>query len=207
MKIKALLLTLPALLLVACNHNQDAQVSGAKTTVNAAQVSTAQTSAYKDTPKISRHQQGMANFPGKPHAPVTMTYDFVNTAELGKELEIKLTVRVERDTQTLEVKYKTNDSLKSMDVIQQHVFGNMQKGASETVIIRVVPEQAGLHYVNVFAAIAVDGGMQSRSFAIPVTTGSQSTEQMKATQTKLPKGMKYLPEQNVISMPSSAPAE
>ncbi|MCW9047626.1 MAG: hypothetical protein OQK46_06050 [Gammaproteobacteria bacterium] len=209
MNIKVLFLILTAFSLSACNHNQETQgktQEGHKVTTTEIS-SAAQTSAYEGAAKISRLQNSVVNFPGKPHAPVSMTYEFVQTAELNEELEIKLSVRVETSTEMLKVNYTTQDSIKSMDASQQYEFSQLQKGATQVVTIRVIPEQSGLHYVNVFATIVVDGGLQSRSFAIPVSTGSVSTEQMKSIQLSSPKGMRYIPEQNIISMPSSEPTQ
>jgi len=143
---------------------------------------------------------------GKPHAPVSMRYVFNSTVELNEPLGINLTFTVERETQMLEVAYTIDSDLRSLDAAQQFQFTQLIKGSQEQVTIEVVPQQGGLHYINVFATITINGMQQTRAFAIPVSIAGEATQLQKNSQNEPPaNGMRYLPQQNVISMPANEP--
>ena len=188
MIIKLLLISLAISFLAACNQ-QTANESVDMGTVK---------SQYNKPP----------TFIGKPHAPVSMSYESDESAELNQVFEIRLTFTVERETEMLEVVYTTDVGLKSADVKQQYQFNNLTKGSEERLTITVIPQQGGLNYINVFASILLNGHQQSRAFAIPVNIDTpQSSQLLKGTQSEPAKGMQYLPEQNVISMPAVEPTK
>lgn len=176
MKIKHLLLTLSVFILFACNQDNEHK------TVNGSSIV------------------------GKPHAPVSMTHEYLNTPALDKVSEIKLIFSVKHNTETLQVSYKTTANLKSVDVKQHIIFAQLEKGDEESFVIKVMAEKAGLSYVNVFATITTDGKSQSRSFAVPVNI--DSTDKNSAIQqTQSKSSDKHLPVQNVISMPAVESSE
>ncbi|HED33699.1 MAG TPA: hypothetical protein ENJ08_05695 [Gammaproteobacteria bacterium] len=183
MNIKPLSLLLTLSLLVACNQqvaNESAESGGATAT----------------------EYNMSSRFVGKPHAAVSMRFILNGPAELNQPLDISLTFTVERDTEMLEVEYRTNAGLQSTDASQQYQFTQLVKGTKQQINIGVVPQQSGLHHINVFATISVDGIRQTRPFAIPVSIEG-STQLQKTGQDESANGMLYLPEQNVISMPAA----
>jgi len=184
MNIKLLIIMPVLALLLACNQQEAAR--------------------HGSTSKGSADQYTLSSrFVGKPHAPVAMRYELNSPAELGEPLDITLTFSTEHATPLLEVAYTTGDSFRSLDATQQYQFTQLIKGAKEQVTISVVPLQRGLNHINVFAGINVNGAVQTRAFAIAVNIISEAGVLQKATQNEPANGMRYLPEQNVISMPAS----
>ncbi|VAW62267.1 hypothetical protein MNBD_GAMMA09-324 [hydrothermal vent metagenome] len=146
-----------------------------------------------------------AKYPGKPHAPVSMKYALTGKATLNQPLDISLTFSVEQETSLLEAGYTTDSGLISADAAQQYQLGRLLPGAEKTINITIIPQQSGLNHVHVFATLNINGGQQSRSFAIPINIASDSKQLMSTTQNKSDNGMRYLPDQNVISMPAAEP--
>ena len=179
MKIKHLLLTLSVFILFACNQDNEHK------TVNGSSIV------------------------GKPHAPISMTYEYLNTPELDKVSEIKLIFSIKHNTEILQVSYKTTDQLKSVDAKQQIIFAQLEKGDEESFVIKVMVEKAGLAYINVFATITTDGKSQSRSFAVPVNIDSPNSVDKNSSnnQSQSKPSVKHLPGQNVISMPAVESSE
>lgn len=162
------------------------------------------------------YERTTSGFIGKPRAPISMRYEYMNPAVLNEKLDIKLVFKVQRDTETLQVRYKTTPSLKSVDASQLFEFTRLANSEEVSFVIQVMAEKAGLHYVNVSSKILIDGVQQSRSFAIPVklvALNSASGVTLEAVERKSSTdNNNYLPEQNVISMPaveldSTSPAE
>ncbi len=180
MNIKHLLILLTLSFLLACSQ-QEASESAAGA--------------------IATEYNMQSRFVGKPHAPVSMSFILNSPVELNQPLDISLTFTVEQDTEILEVEYRTDASLRSNDVSQQYQFTRLIKGAKQQIDISVVPQQSGLHHINVFASINIDGIQQTRPFAIPVSIEG-STQLQKTGQNEPANGMRHLPAQNVISMPA-----
>lgn len=154
------------------------------------------------TKNTSIEKQPHEHFIGKPQAAISLNYEYLNSTELNEILEIKLVFKVSRDTDALYVDYRVGPGLKLLDSQSGYQFNNMSKGSSEEIIVRVIPESAGQQVINISAAIDVKGMKQSRAFMVPVTTSS--TNQLKSNQiTPAKEGMKYIPSQNVISMPAT----
>jgi len=130
-----------------------------------------------------------------------MKYDYLNTPELNEPFEIKLEFKLKQDAEELQVSYQAPEHLNLSGIVQPVIFSKLARGATETLIITVTPEQPGRHYINISATVIVDGTSQSRSFAVPVAVGTEL--QQKAGKDIQHNGMKYLPEQNVISMPAT----
>lgn len=192
-KTLTLLMLLPGIL-VACN--QDEKLSSV---INQADLD----HTHVQQVDLSQDSSG---FIGKPHAPISMNYEFLNHAELNSDHEIRLTFTLQQDSELLEVVYKTSENLKSIDPVQQQVFTRPEKGAEHSFLIHVVAEKAGLSYVNVFASIIMKGKKQSRSFAIPIKIERLKTDadlaQQKSTPDQKPSRNQREIKQNVISMPA-----
>lgn len=189
----ALLILLPGLL-VACN--QDEKINSVISPLSIDQ---------PDLHKADSHKAASGSI-GKPHAPISMNYEFLNQVEINSELEIRLTFTLQQDSELLEVVYKPSENLKSVDAVQQQIFIKPEKGAEQSFVIRVVTDKGGLSYVNVFASITEQGRKQSRSFAIPVNIDLQKSDvdiaqQKSATDPTSDRKQQHI-EQNVISMPA-----
>jgi len=178
---KIILVGLLSILLLACN--QEAQT--------------------KNTASLEK--QPHRHFIGKPQAGISLKYEYLNSTELNEILEIKLVFTVSRDTDALYVDYRVNPGLKLVDLQSEYQFNNMSKGSREEIVLRVIPELAGEQVIYISAAIDVNGSKQSRAFMVPVTLGS--TNELKSNQNIPAKGMKYIPSQNVISMPATETTE
>ena len=181
MNIKFIILSLSIILLSACK--QEAQL--------------------EPTKKLSVGK-GDTHNTVKPHAPVSMEYSFISTPEINKVLEVRLDFKVSRDTPHLKVVYHTTTALKSVDTVQQFELYNLHQGSIEPVFIQVLVEQPGKHLIYVSASMDINGISQSRAFVVPVNIAG-ATQQLKSEKSDQSNGMKYLPEQNVISMPASVP--
>lgn len=185
MKIKSLLLILMVSLIAACN--QDVQTNASH--------SSAPTQA--------------ASYVAKPQAPVSMSFEVLNKAALGEVLDIKLIFKAGRTTEALKVVYHLPAGLTSVDAQSQFEFNKLAKGALESVMLKLIPEQLGQHNINITASIEIDGISQSAVFVVPVSLGvNQQLKTKQAIQSvEAVHGMHHLPEQNVISMPAAkAPA-
>ena len=177
MKMKYILLGLLSFLLLACN--QEVQTKNA----------------------VSSEKHSHKHFIGKPQAAISMHYEYLNSKEINKELEIKLVFKVSHDTDALYVNYRVNPGLKLLNSQTEFQFNKLSKGASNEIVLRIIPEMPGQQIIYITAAIDVNGSQQSRAFMVPVSTGS--TEQLKSQQITSPKGTRYIPSQNVISMPAT----
>ncbi len=150
----------------------------------------------------------------KPRAAVMMTYEFDNDAVIGEYLDIKLNFKTSRAVESLQVEYHIESGLAGVTAQSLFQFQALAAADQKTVVLTVLPEQEGQHLIHVYATLHINGQNQSRSFIVPVAVQSDEISavkeqadqpqllQQKRQNTSLPKGMHYLPEQNVISMPA-----
>jgi len=148
-------------------------------------------------PSTTQHQQ----VKGKSHAPVAMKFEFLDDIKLNEAIEIKLFFKAGLNTDALKVEVTAGSGVVINSAQLQYQFNNVVKNDINTLVLSVTVNQPGKHVLNVYAAIDVSGVAQARSFVVPFNIAASAAS--KATSNSLSKGMKYIPEQNIISMPAS----
>jgi hypothetical protein len=109
--------------------------------------------------------------PGKPSAPITMTYEIVGNPIVGAPVRINIDVRSAEGPVT--VYYSINDT--SALMFQE---GQVQRWeirdpeAANFQQLSVVPQREGRLYVNVSAEVMTPNGSMIRSMAIPLKVGT-----------------------------------
>ncbi len=127
----------------------------------------AQTPTKSDT---AEREQRVAS-PGKPGAPIQLQYEVKGQLQTGGEVIVKLAFSgVGADMVTASV--RPDPGLVRMDSAEDLRLPVQQKGGVATgQEIRLIPEQDGIYYVNIFASMMINGEEQFKSFAIPVEVG------------------------------------
>ena len=184
-------------LLVSCN--QQAQTQDHSHTNN---------QAHNQAKDISKQLQ-QTHAVTKPHASIFMEYEIVNPVEINKMLDINLTFTSRRNADLLSVEYSLDTGLSANGEPRRFEFRPLAKGEQKSVVLKVMPEQVGEFSINVYASIEINGKQQSRPFIVPISvpqpgnsTQSQTINEKPQAGT-LDKGMQFMPEQNVISMPAN----
>ncbi|MGI9203511.1 MAG: hypothetical protein ACR2Q3_05855 [Woeseiaceae bacterium] len=134
--------------------------------------------------------------PGKPGAPVDISYEVVGNAFVG--VPVAINIRFEATDGPLDVKYSINDT--SAVLFQDGQVEQLEivdPGVGSVQQITVVPQREGRVYVNVSVEVPADFGTMIRSIAIPVNVGTATKE------TTINGELKQGPEnETVISMPA-----
>ena len=133
---------------------------------------------------------------GKPGAPVSLAYKVPAAPALGTAIDIVITVTIDSPVDRVEINMTKSEGLELVSAPRLEL-GAQKPGSTHEMIVSVIPWEAGMRFVNVFAL--TENGSQSsrRSFAIPVTGGGDQTPQ-KASGT-----LKEMPDgEKVISLPA-----
>jgi len=138
---------------------------------------------------------------GKSHAAITMRYELLNTVALNQVLELKLSFNVGHDVESLRVEYFAEAGLSVINSQNVYVFNKISKDEAQTLLLSVRPELPGEHVINISATIETQAGSQSRSFEIPITLPAKNQPQPQTS--KAHNTGRFIPDQNVISMPAS----
>jgi len=193
MKMHIPFLILSISFLVSCNQQAQTQVQAQE----------------KDQAKKVSKQLRQTHAVIKPHAPVYMDYEIVNPVELNKKLDIILTFSSKRNSDILSVEYNLDAGLSAIGGPLHFEFKQLAKNEQKSIVLKIMPEQAGEFSINVYASIEINGKAQSRAFIVPISvpqTGN-SIQSQAVTEKPQPatsdKGMRFMPDQNVISMPAS----
>jgi len=110
-------------------------------------------------------------YPGKSHAAVEMDYAMKKNIVAGEEVEVIITFTNTKNVDYLEVNFRLDAGLESVDLLQQKNFGTLTTGQTSIVSLPIRAENNGLYYIYVVATL-VDDKRQSRSFAIPINVGN-----------------------------------
>jgi len=197
MKMQNLFLFLSIGLLLSCNQQAQTQAN--------AQAKVQPHNQAKDISKQRQHVHAVT----KPHASIFMDYEIVNPVELNRMLDIKLTFMSKRNTDMLSVEYSLDAGLSANGEPRQFEFKQLAKGETKSIVLKVMPEQAGEFSINVYASIEINGKNQSRAFIVPISVPQSANSIQSQAVTEKPqgnaanKGMRFMPEQNVISMPAN----
>jgi len=201
MKMQNLFLFLSIGFLVSCNQQAQTQ---AKAQAHAQSHSQSHNQA-KDISKQRQHAHAVT----KPHASIFMDYEIVNPVELNKMLDIKLMFMSRQNTDVLSIEYNLDAGLSVIGEPRQFEFKQLVKGETKSIVLKVMPEQAGEFSINVYASIKINGKDQSRAFIVPISVPQTANSIQSQAVTEKPqddtsdKGMRFMPEQNVISMPAN----
>jgi hypothetical protein len=146
------------------------------------------------TASTSYKQQTTANtsaYPGKPLAPVRISYQLSKDIQLGVPLVVTLSITPMVDAQHLSLHYKTEGALTSGDPQPQFDFGVTPAGTVLQQNITVIPQAEGQH--RVIVSVRIDsqvGHAGSRSMSIPIVVGNppQTTLKPQGTMATDPQG-------------------
>lgn len=156
--------------------------------------------------KMAQQNNAIKKSPGyhqtvKPHADIAMRYAFLNRIVLNEPLQLKLMFKVKHSAESLQIKIISKSGLTVLSSQTDFLLNNLTRGADQTLLIELLPEQFGEHTLIVSATINTIEASQSRTFEVPVNLPSNNVQKQSAD--KIQKGATFHPGQNVISMPAS----
>lgn len=112
-------------------------------------------------------------YPGKPVAPVQISYMLEKNIQLGVPVKITLMITPMVAAQQLSVSYTTEGALTSGDPQPHFEFSNTAAGVAISQVITVIPQAEGNHRVIVSVNVQAEQGRSgSRSMSIPVVLGN-----------------------------------
>jgi hypothetical protein len=147
----------------ACNEGSDnsASVESAPAVVTSKPVTTA--------------SESRSASPGKPSAPISMTYEILGNPVVGQPVAIKVEVRSTSGNHPVTVQYSINDSsalvFQAGQVERLQMTADAEKTAPQQQLA-VIPQREGRLYVIVSAEIQTPDGTMIKSMAIPIQVGS-----------------------------------
>lgn len=119
-------------------------------------------------------ENGAAEAPGKPGAPIAIDYEVIGTPIVGQPVSIDLSVKATHGNAPVRLTYRVLDaqSLRFPDAQAKEVA--LRVGDTEPAVrqVTVVPQREGRLYLNVTAEIETPEGALMKSIAIPVQVGS-----------------------------------
>jgi len=134
--------------------------------------------------------------PGKPTAPISMSYEILNKPVVGTPVQINIDISSSQGPVT--VHYSIADaSALEFQAGQVERYDIHDASRREPRQLAVVPRREGRLYVNVSAEVATPGGVKIRSMSIPIRVG-------RAPEAPTPNGelMEAPDGETVISMPA-----
>lgn len=141
--------------------------------------------------------------PGKPTAPIELDYNFPEKAVVGADLPVKLSIWVRAPVADVVLHFSTTSGLQLMESNTEVslALGPPRQPVKHQVTVQ--PNAEGLHYLNVMAAIDVEGAPQARAFSIPVRVGDVNSKKIQSGGGG--KVMEDATGQRIISLPASSP--
>jgi hypothetical protein len=108
--------------------------------------------------------------PGKPTAPISISYEVIGNAFVGSPVSINIVVTSDRGP--VNVRYSIIDSSAMMfqtGQVERLEIADPSAGSLQQ--LAVIPQREGRLYVNVSAEIETADGLNIRSMAIPIKVG------------------------------------
>lgn len=144
---------------------------------------------------------------GKPGAPVDLKFDLAARPELGKPLEVRISVLpLNASITQLRVVFQPNEAVEVQAGSEMAVQDRPAEGVTISHTVRIVPRRNGVSYLGAVALVEGAGVSIARSFAIPIIVGDPiEAEQAladKPAQGNLAKGARG---ESIVSLPDSAP--
>lgn len=124
----------------------------------------------KPTPTVAN-----APSPGKPTAPIDISYEVIGNAFVGSPVSINVVVTSDRGP--VNVQYSIIDGSALMfqsGQVERLEIADPSSGSVQQ--LSVIPQREGRLYVNVSAEIQTPDGLTIRSMAIPIKVGSAPEE-------------------------------
>jgi len=126
-------------------------------------------------PAATVEDKNSSTSPGKPTAPISMSYEVIGNAIVGRPVSINVVVT--SPAGPVNVQYSIID--RSALMFQPGQVERLEIADPSSGSVRqlsVVPQREGRLYVNVSAEVQTAGGAMIRSMAIPVKVGSAPEE-------------------------------
>jgi len=113
--------------------------------------------------------------PGKPTAPIDISYEVIGNAIVGSPVSINIVVTSDRGPVNVQYSIVDNSALmfQTGEVERRDVLDASSGSVQQ---LRVIPQREGRVYVNVSAEIPSVDGLNIRSMSIPIQVGSAPDE-------------------------------
>lgn len=109
--------------------------------------------------------------PGKPQAPIIMSYEIVGSPIVGNPVLINVSISSSQGPVNVHYSITDQSALMFQDGQVEHLeIADVSNGAARQ--LSVVPQREGRLYVNVSAEVQTPGGAKIRSMAIPIQVGT-----------------------------------
>lgn len=110
--------------------------------------------------------------PGKPSAPIELSYVLRGEPAAGVPLTVELAVtsRVAADSLRMEIG-TADDDLALVSITGAELVAALDAGAQQQRRVVVLPREEGQYYLNVVATLLRDGESQARAFSVPLRIG------------------------------------
>ncbi len=121
--------------------------------------------------QVSADSDSGSPSPGKPTAPIDISYEVIGNAIIGLPVSINVIVKSNRGP--VSVQYSITDSSALMfqtGQVERLEIADPSSGSVQQ--LAVIPQREGRVYVNVSAEIQSPDGLNIRSMAIPIKVGS-----------------------------------
>ena len=113
----------------------------------------------------------------KTHANIDVQYLPTKTFEVGTEETLDFVAINGQPADDVKVWFNAGSGLQVKDADSEISFGPAAAATEHRFQVTLTPTTNGLHYLNVYAAMRIDGQYQARSFAIPVSVGEYDASQ------------------------------
>lgn len=110
--------------------------------------------------------------PGKPGAPVDISYHVPHKAGVGESLDLGLQVKSHRALDSMNVDIRTDAGLMLDQPQQRFDYASLKPGLEQHPGLRVIPQGEGLHYVTVTVRTRVGDLERASVVMIPVAVGN-----------------------------------
>ena len=122
-------------------------------------------------PEQADKRGGDGASPGKPTAPISISYDILNKPTVGSPVQVRVHVRSRQGP--VNVRYSINDQsglmFKEGQVESLEIADPSKREPRE---VSVIPLREGRSYVNVSVEVDTPRGLMIRSMSIPIKVGS-----------------------------------
>lgn len=143
--------------------------------------------------------------PGKPTAPVALSYEVVGNAVVGQPVGINLHIASNRGDQVIRLNYRVNDSSAMLfpeSQAQRIELAPATDGHPRMQQVTVIPQREGRLFLNVSAEVETENGTMFRVLAIPIQVGAGAAAPAVNGEIR-----KNADGETVISMPASESGE
>ena len=122
---------------------------------------------------------GEQRSPGKPGAPITISYKVLGSAIVGQPVSIELEISSSITDRPIEVSYHIDDSASMLFPESQARRMEVRLARGDGPAARqvtVVPQREGRLYLNILAEVETSDGMMIKTMAVPISVGAGAIE-------------------------------